>query len=113
HAAGDLAGSVASAPPTPARTAAEITVVEPRTLGGRPRLTDPQFTGAQEQLRKGLDEVPGATGTGGALSGPPDERDMCIVAAAWAAVSAPERELDSTFLGAGVGGLKLTGITST
>lgn len=93
--------------------ASTITVVEPKTLGGRPKLTDPQFAGAAKELEKGLAEVPGATETVGALYGTPEKQDIVIVAAAAAPVSEPKRELDSTFLGAGVSGLKLTGITST
>ncbi|MFI7600558.1 hypothetical protein [Actinoplanes sp. NPDC049681] len=96
-----------------AEPAAEITVVEPATLGGRRKLTDPQFAGAVKQLEEGLDKVPGATGTVGSLYGSPSQQNIVIVAAAAAEVDDPVRELDGTFLGAGVGGLKITGITST
>ncbi|AGL20187.1 hypothetical protein L083_6677 [Actinoplanes sp. N902-109] len=89
-----------------------ITVVEPKTLGGRPKLTDPQFAGAADELEQGLKEVPDATETVGALYGDVSKQDIVIVAAAAAKVDDPEKELDNTFLGAGIGGLKLTGITS-
>jgi len=107
---------------TPERTVTEepteeptatITLVEPKTLGGRPKLTDPQFAGAAKELEEGLTSVPGATETVGALYGTPAKQNIVIVAAAAAEISNPERELDGTFLGAGVGGLKLTGISST
>jgi hypothetical protein len=127
NAADKLAATAESATPSPRSTgtaeptedatteppASTITVVEPKTLGGRPKLTDPQFAGAAEELEEGLAEVPDATETVGALYGTPTKQDIVIVAAAAAPVSDPKRELDSTFLGAGVGGLKLTGITST
>ena len=95
-----------------AEPTATITVVEPKTLGGRPKLTDPQFAGAVEELQEGLKEVPDATETVGALYGSPAKQSIVIVAAAAAEISNPKRELDGTFLGAGVGGLKLSGITS-
>ncbi|MEV8506467.1 hypothetical protein AB0368_16770 [Actinoplanes sp. NPDC051475] len=95
-----------------AETTAEITVVEPAKLGGRPKLTDPQFAGAVKQLEEGLDKVPGATETVGSLYGSPAKQNIVIVAAAAAEVDDPQRELNGTFLGAGVGGLKITGITS-
>jgi hypothetical protein len=92
--------------------ASTITVVEPKTLGGRPKLTDAQFAGAAEELEQGLAAVPDATETVGALYGTPEKQDIVIVAAAAAPIEDPKRELDATFLGAGVGGLKLTGITN-
>jgi hypothetical protein len=104
----------APADPTPTETtpAKTISVVEPKTLGGRPKLTDPQFAGAAEQLQSGLDGVPGATNTVGALYGTPEKRDIVIIAGVAAPVDDPAQELNGTFLGAGVGGLKVTGITS-
>ena len=106
--------STVTAEPTDETTApaSTITVVEPKTLGGRPKLTDPQFASAAEQLEAGLAGVPNATKTIGELYGTPEERDIVIVAAAAAPIDDPERELDGTFVGAGVGGLALTGITS-
>lgn len=94
---------------TPVKT---ITVVEPKTLGGRPKLTDPQFAGAAEQLQSGLDDVPGASKTVGALYGTPEKRDIVIIAGVAAPVDDPAEELDNSFFGAGIGGLKVTGITS-
>ncbi|WP_213001683.1 hypothetical protein [Winogradskya consettensis] len=120
----DVVDAIASAAPTtePGATPGEttpttepaadsnITVTEPKTLGGRPKLTDPQFAGAADQLEQGLKEVPDATDTVGALYGTPTKQDIVIVAAAAAPIADPEKELDNTFLGAGIGGLKLTGI---
>ncbi|OJF11294.1 hypothetical protein BG844_27160 [Couchioplanes caeruleus subsp. caeruleus] len=108
----------ATASPTPEQTeateepAAEITVVEPRTLGGRPKVTDPQFTGAVDQLKEELRKMPRATETVGALYGTPAERDLVVVAAVASEVEDPQRELNATFLGAGISGLMLTGLTT-
>ncbi|BCJ54915.1 hypothetical protein Asp14428_63900 [Actinoplanes sp. NBRC 14428] len=99
---------------TPTRTAPRgvITVVEPRILGGRPKLTDAQFAGAAEQLKRGLAKVPGASRTVSGLYGTPADQNIVIVAAAAAEVSDPRRELDGIFLGVGVGGLEITGLTT-
>ncbi|MEV6595417.1 hypothetical protein AB0M36_00980 [Actinoplanes sp. NPDC051346] len=104
---------------TPQRTEAteapeaEITVVEPKRLGGRPKVTDKQFAGAVDQLKKELAELPQASETVGALYGTPAKQDLVVVAAAAAEVSNPTSELNATFLGAGITGLKLSGITTT
>jgi hypothetical protein len=94
--------------PAPAGT---ITIVEPKTLGGRPKLTDPQFADVAKELQAGLADVPGATNTVGALYGTPSKQDIVVVAGVEAPVDNPTQELNGTFLGAGVGGLKVTGIT--
>ena len=99
-----------TAPPT--EEASSITIVEPKTLGGRPKLTDPQFAGVAEELKSGLADVPNAGNTVGALYGTVAKRDIVVIAGAEAPVADPEKELNGTFLGAGIGGLKVTGITT-
>jgi hypothetical protein len=89
-----------------------ITVVEPKTLGGRPKLTDPQFASLATELKSGLSDVPDATNTVGALYGTVAKRNIVVVAAAAAPIDDPAKELDSTFSSAGIGGLKITGITT-
>ncbi|GAB1642358.1 hypothetical protein [Krasilnikovia sp. MM14-A1259] len=91
---------------------ATVSVTEPKRLGGRPKLTDAQFAGVTKELKQGLADVPGATGTVGALYGTPEKRDIVVVVAAEAPVEDPQKELDGTFLGAGIGGLKVSGITT-
>jgi hypothetical protein len=97
---------------TPTKNASNITISEPKKLGGRPKLTDPQFAGVADELKSGLADVPDATNTVGALYGTVSKQDIVVIAGAEAPVDDPAKELDSTFLGAGVGGLKVTGITS-
>jgi hypothetical protein len=97
--------------PTPTEKAKTITVVEPKKLGGRPKLTDEQFAGIADQLESELSQAPGATTSVGALYGRPAERDIVVIAGVAAPVSNPAQELNGTFFGAGVGGLKVTGIT--
>jgi len=120
--ADDVTDAVSSARPTVGATTeptgeaskaptSRITVVEPRTLGGRPKLTDAQFASLARELKASLADVPGATNTVGTLYGSVQKRDIVVVAAAAAPIEDPGRELDSTFSGAGFGGLKISGIT--
>jgi hypothetical protein len=96
--------------PTP--EAATVEIVEPTTLGGRPKLTDPQFASVAKELENSLKSVPGSSGSVGALYGTVAKQDIVIVAAAAAPIANPERELDQAFYGAGVGGLKITNISA-
>jgi hypothetical protein len=47
-----------------------------------------------------------------AIYGTPAKRDIVVIAAAAAPIDDPQRELDSRLLGAGIGGLKLNGVSS-
>ncbi|GAA3343421.1 hypothetical protein GCM10020358_42590 [Amorphoplanes nipponensis] len=122
-----IADVIASAAPTqptrptqpaePTETAttappARITIVEPRTLGGRPKVKDKKFAASAEQLERSLALVPGATQTVGALYGTPSKRDLVVVVAARSYVGNPKRELDNAFTGPGMDELKLVGISS-
>ncbi len=100
----------ATAEPTP--EAENIEIVEPKTLGGRPKLTDPQFASVATELENELKSVPGSTSSVGALYGTVAKQDIVIVAAAAAPIANPERELDQAFYGAGVGGLKISNISA-
>jgi hypothetical protein len=111
----DAANNPTSAAGTPTgkptqKPHSRITVTEPKTLGGRPKLTDAQFSTLADELQNGLASVPNATATVGALYGTPAKHDIVVIAGAAAPIANPKRELDSTFLGAGIGGLKVTGI---
>jgi hypothetical protein len=100
-----------TAPTTEAPTTT-VTISEPTTLGGRKKLTSAQFKALADQLKSGLETVPGATNTVGALYGDVQDQDIVIVAAAEAPVKNPKTELDQTFYGAGIGGLKIDNITT-
>jgi hypothetical protein len=94
------------------KNASSVKIVEPKTLGGRPKLTDAQFAGVASELKSSLKSVPGATTTVGSLYGSIAKRNIVIVAAAKAPINDPDEELNQTFYGAGIGGLKISGITS-
>ncbi|GAB1693775.1 hypothetical protein [Krasilnikovia sp. M28-CT-15] len=87
-----------------------ISIIEPKRVGGRPKLTDAQFAGVVKDLKKALAKLPGATATVGALYGTPAKRDVIMVMGAAAPVEEPQKELDSSFLSAGVNGLKISGL---
>jgi hypothetical protein len=113
-----IADAISSAAPTtqPARPTeavtptATISIVEPKTLGGRPKVTDPAFADRVEQLESSLALVPGAAQTVGALYGTPAKQDIVVVVAAKTLVPNPKKELDSAFTGPGVDELNLTGV---
>jgi hypothetical protein len=88
--------------------ATKISVVEPATLGGRPKLTDPQFAAAATGLKTELAKAPGTTGTVGALYGDPTEQDIVMIAGASAPLLNPSKQLDDTINGASSSGLTLT-----
>ncbi|MDY7086698.1 MAG: hypothetical protein SYR96_16490 [Actinomycetota bacterium] len=98
--------------PTTEPPSSNISIVEPATLGGRKKLTSAQFKSIADQLKNGLADVPGATNSVGALYGDVADQDIVIVAAAEAPVADPKRELEQTFYGAGIGGLKIDNISN-
>lgn len=99
----NAANSTAS--PTPAATGtrapgkSKITVVEPSSLGGRPKLDDAAYSVLAKQLEAGLADVPDATATVAALYGTPKKQDIVIVAAAAAPIGDPATALDEVFGG--------------
>jgi hypothetical protein len=101
-----------SAGATPTKAASNITITEPKTLGGRPKLTDAQFAGLADLLKESLSTVPDVGTTVGALYGRVAQQDIVAVAAGEAPISDPDEELSDTFLDSGTSGVKLSGITS-
>ncbi len=94
------------------KNASSVKIVEPKTLGGRPKLTDAQFASVATELKSSLKSVPGATTTVGSLYGSIEKKNIVIVAAAQAPIDDPDEELNQTFYGAGIGGLKISGIVA-
>jgi len=113
-----IADVIASAAPTqPTQEATTeppptITIVEPRTLGGRPKVTDPKFAATADQLEKNLALLPAASQSVGAIYGTPAKQDLVVIVAASSYVGNPKAELDSAFTGRSVDELNLTGISS-
>ncbi|SNY49499.1 hypothetical protein [Paractinoplanes atraurantiacus] len=92
--------------------AATIKIIEPAKLGGRPKLTNQQFATQTERLESSLKTMPGVTKAIGALYGTVGDEDIVVLAAAAVPIANPKTELDSTFYGAGIGGLKIDNIVT-
>jgi hypothetical protein len=99
-----------SAPAT--KNVASTTITEPKTLGGRPKLTDSQFSSAADQLKSALAQVPDSKKTVGALYGSAEKRNIVALAATQAPIDNPSDAIDQLFYGAGISGLKIKNITA-
>ena len=97
---------------TTTKNASSVKILEPKTLGGRPKLTDAQFASLAEELRSSFKQVPGATTTVGSLYGTVAKRNIVILAAAAAPIANPTEMLDQIFSGAGLSGQKINNIVS-
>ncbi len=100
------------APAEEAPAAPTVTIAEPKTLGGRPKVTDPAFAATADQLEKNLALLPGASQTVGAVYGTPSKQDLVLVVAAKSFVADPKAELEKAFTGSNVDSLKLTSIAA-
>jgi hypothetical protein len=93
--------------------AAKISVVEPQTLGGRPKVTDPAMAGSVSALDSELSKVPGATGSVGALYGNPEKQDLVMVAAASSITGSAQSKYDDFTSGMGSSGFDVSGLKDT
>ncbi|MEU1759522.1 hypothetical protein ACFYPF_04340 [Micromonospora sp. NPDC005223] len=76
-------------------TATKTRVVEPQTLGGRPKVTDPQLQNAAAQMKADLSkDVPDATSTVGAFYGDPAKKDLVMIVAVSGVMADPKKELN-------------------
>jgi hypothetical protein len=83
---------------------ARISVVEPDTLAGRPKVTDPALAGTMTLLDSQLKKVPGATSTVGALYGDPQSQDLVIVEAVASITGTAQSRYDDFTTGMGSSG---------
>lgn len=111
NAADSTASPAPAATGTRAPGSSKVTVVEPGSLGGRPKLDDPAYGVLAKQLQTGLADVPDATATVAALYGTPSKKDIVIVVAAAAPISDPETALNDVF-GGSLSALQLSGVTT-
>jgi hypothetical protein len=110
----DVLASTAPTPTTarPTEAAPTITIVEPKTLNGRPKVTDAKLKSTVDQLEKNLALLPGSSQTVGGIYGTPSKRDLVMIVAAKSFVSDPKEEVDGAFEGSSFSQLNLTGVTS-
>lgn len=77
--------------------AAAVTITEPATLGGRPKLDSQEFAAMTADMEKDLAAYPGAESSFGAFYGSPDDESMVAALATKALIANPQQELDASF----------------
>ncbi|MGC4896487.1 hypothetical protein [Micromonospora sp. DT31] len=76
-------------------TATKTRVVEPTTLGGRPKITDSQIQSTAAQMKSQLaSDVPKASSTAGAFYGDLTKKDLVMIAGVSGVIADPKKELD-------------------
>lgn len=91
--------------------AADTTVSAPATLGGRPKISDPQLQGAADAMIAQLKaEVPDARDTVAAFYGDPAKQDLVMLVAVSGLIADPAKELDDTFTSMNGSGLTVSNI---
>ncbi|MCA2216113.1 hypothetical protein [Jidongwangia harbinensis] len=93
--------------------ASRITVVEPETLGGRPKITDPTVAGSVSSLDSQLSKVPGATESVGAVYGDVQAQDLVMIAAASSVTGSPQERFDEFTSGMTSGTMRVSNLTDT
>ncbi|WP_199752149.1 hypothetical protein [Actinoplanes sp. ATCC 53533] len=93
--------------------AAKITVVEPATLGGRPKASDPSLQSSADGLSGIMSNVPGATGSVGAIYGDLQNQDIVMVAAASSINGSAEDRFKELSTSTGSGGINIDNLTDT
>ncbi|MFI7544499.1 hypothetical protein [Actinoplanes sp. NPDC049599] len=94
--------------------ASKITVVEPETLGGRPKADDPTLQSSVNGLDAVMSNIPGATGSVGAIYGDVQNQDIVMVAAASSINGSAQDRFDSFNSGLdSSGGFKIENMTDT
>ncbi|MFG2107872.1 hypothetical protein [Micromonospora chersina] len=75
-------------------TATKTRLVEPATLAGRPKVSEPQLQQAATQMKSEIaKDVPNATSTVGAFYGEPEKKDLVMVAGASGVIADPKKEM--------------------
>ncbi|MEU8261218.1 hypothetical protein AB0C02_11440 [Micromonospora sp. NPDC048999] len=84
--------------------ATKTRLVEPETLGGRAKATDPDLQAAANELKTEINGVvPGATSVIGSIYGDPAKQDLVLIAGASGLMADPKKELDDAIDGMSVG----------
>ncbi|OJF11292.1 hypothetical protein, partial [Couchioplanes caeruleus] len=90
--------------------ASKITVVEPETLGGRAKASDPAL---RNSLNGAMGDVPGATASVGAVYGDVQKQDLVMVAAVSSINGSAQSRYDEFSKGIGKGGFNINNLTET
>ena len=93
--------------------AAKISVVEPETLAGRPKVSDPSLQSTVSGLDSEMAKIPGSTASVGAIYGDPVAQDLVMIAAASSISGSAQSRFDDFTTGLGQGGFAVEGMTDT
>jgi flagellar basal body-associated protein FliL len=93
--------------------ASTVKIVEPKTLGGRSKVTDASLTATTKTMKSALlDEYTDATSSFGGFYGVPAKRNLVMALAVAAPIPDPEREVTKNFAGMGVSGSEIKNVTT-
>ena len=93
--------------------ATKISVVEPATLGGRAKVTEPAIQASVSQLDSELSKVPGSTGSVAAAYGDVQQQDLVMVAAASSLSGSAESRFSEFTSGMTKGGMQVPNFADT
>jgi hypothetical protein len=93
--------------------AARISVIEPTTLGGRDKVSDPQLAGSVQSLGSQMKNLKGTTSSVGAIYGDLQKQDLVMIAAASTLIGSQQSRFDEFTQGLNGGGFSTTGLTDT
>jgi hypothetical protein len=93
--------------------AAKISVIEPTTLGGRDKVSDPQLAGSVQSLDSQMKNIKGTTSSVGAIYGDLQKQDLVMIAAASTLTGSQQSRFDEFTRGLSSGGFSTTSLTDT
>ncbi|MDT5040106.1 MAG: hypothetical protein QOE51_1091 [Actinoplanes sp.] len=93
--------------------AARISVIEPTTLGGRDKVSDPQLAGSVQSLDSQMKNIKGTTSSVGAIYGDLQKQDLVMIAAASTLTGSQQSRFDEFTRGLSSGGFSTTSLTDT
>ncbi|WP_433789061.1 hypothetical protein [Actinoplanes sp. CA-252034] len=108
---GTTTGTSPSPSASPTAAAAEISISEPTTLNGYPKIEADDFASLTKDLEKELKGFPGAANAFGAVYGDVDDKKLIAALAAEVDISDPQQMLDTMFQSFS-GESQLTGVTA-
>jgi len=92
---------------------AKISVVEPETLGGRAKVSDPTLQSTVSGLDSEMAKIPGSTASVGGIYGDPAAQDLVMIAAASSISGSAQSRFDDFTAGLGQGGFTVEDMTDT
>jgi hypothetical protein len=98
---------------TPAKPATPVKIVEPKSLGGRPKVNDPNLTALTKKMKSALlDQYTDATNSFGGYYGVPAKKSLVMALAVAAPIADPEQEVTKNFAGMGLNGTPIKNVST-